>query len=103
MSYCNLFGHMQKYNVYVVGCFEPDIPEDQCNNNLFMMFSDADILLFGGNFSKQSLFTISNGELPAVLPINSALMRYRKSAYALTMPCGNINKPTEDEDLLSIF
>ncbi len=103
MNYCELFKRAQKYNIYVVACLEPDIPEKQTQNDLFIDFSNNNMLFFGGNLDKQALYHFSSEIMAATIPFNTALMIYRKSVYALTMPCGNMEKPKEDEDMMSIF
>lgn len=103
MSYCDLFENLSSYNIFTIGCFEPEIPQAVSNNSLFGAFSKNDVLLFGGNFDKQTLFSISNTPLTGRIPFNSALMIYRRETHAIIMPCGKTTEKAIDEDLQSIF
>lgn len=103
-SYETLFKKLRKSNTFVVGCFEPDAPEEISNNMVFSLFQQQDFLLFGGNFDRQDLYPWTPGTSAGKnLPFNSALMQYRMQTYALTMPCGKLDREKVDEDLESIF
>ena len=103
MSYCNLFKNLQKFNIFVIGCFEPQKPQEINKGSLFTHFAQNDMLLFGGNFDQQALYPIPNGAAIEKVPHNAALMIYHNEAHALTMPCGVMEEEKVDEDLQSIF
>ncbi len=103
-SYCQLFSRMHKYNVYVLGCFEPDISTELSKKAIFSIFSENDMIFFGGQINRQFIYSISNAPgAEKVLPYNVALMKYRQKAYPLIMPCGKIEQIKVDEDLENIF
>lgn len=104
LSYEKIFQKLRRHNIFLIGCFEPNIPENISNNLLFSLFQKAELLLFGGNFDRQSLYPWSSGaSTGSNLPFNAALMQYRKQIYALTMPCGKLEETVVDEDEESIF
>lgn len=103
-SYHNIFKYLSKYGIYVITCFEPDVPETASKSVLFSQFSDNDVLFFGGRYDKQALFQFSsNAQNSRTLPCNQAIMKYRKQIHQFLMPCGEMEKSEIDEDLESIF
>lgn len=104
LSYETLFKKLRRSNTFVVGCFEPNIPEEVSNNLVFSLFQKHDLLLFGGNFDKQALYPWTPGtSAGSNLAFNAALMQYRRQMHALTMPCGKLEQSQVDADLESIF
>lgn len=104
VSFEKIFSVLRRYNVFVIACFEPEPLNEHTTNLLIQLFGKKEVLLFGGNFDKQSLYPWSNNvSVSKGIAYNAALMLYRKQLYALTMPCGEIQKQQPDEDLESIF
>lgn len=103
-SFQNIFKTLSKYGIYVITCFEPDVPETASKSVLFSQFSDNDVLFFGGRYDKQALFQFSsNAHNSGTLPCNHAIMKYRKQIHQFLMPCGELENTEIDEDLESIF
>lgn len=99
-----LFNKAEQRNVYVIGCFDPDIPRTESSNILFSIFSKNNALLFGGQFDKQTICNLPDTlTTPQMIPYNIALMQYRNAMYPLLMPCGEIEEKEIDEDMQSIF
>ena len=104
LSYAQLFSQMKESNMFVVCCFEPNLPENMNTNSLFSYFADHEILLFGGGFEKQSLCReVQKGDILNEMYFNEALMKYRNQIHPLIMPCGKIEQIKEDNDLKNIF
>jgi len=104
LSYAQLFSQMKESNIFVVCCFEPNLPENMNTNSLFSYFADHEILLFGGGFEKQSLCReVQKGDILNEMYFNEALMKYRNQIHPLIMPCGKIEQIKEDNDLKNIF
>lgn len=93
-----------KRNIYIVGCFDPDAPRELSNNSLFSLFSQKEVLLFGGNLGNQTLCVVPDS-LKAIkhLPYNVALMQYHAQSYSLLMPCGEVENAEIDEELRNVF
>ncbi len=91
-------------NVYIIGCFDPGIPKEVSQNTIFSTFAQNEIILFGGNLDKQSLYVVPQmlGTVKQ-LPYNVALMQYRGKSHSLLMPCGEVNNEAVDEELMDIF
>lgn len=104
MGFRELFLRIAQRNIYIIGCFEPELPPESTKNSLFPVFSRHDILLFGGQFGKQTLCHVSD-EVKKILrvPFNSGIMKYRDQYYPLLMPCGEIVEKEEDADMQNIF
>jgi S-DNA-T family DNA segregation ATPase FtsK/SpoIIIE len=91
-------------NVYIMGCFDPGIPEEISSNTIFSTFAQQDIILFGGNLDKQNLYVVPQMlESVKQLPYNVALMQYRGKSHSLLMPCGEVKNESLPEDLQDIF
>lgn len=104
LSYQTLFDKTAQNDIYVVGCFEPQDADQAAKNGLVSVFEDNEIILFGGQYDKQTLYNF--GSISGVSDLqqfNVALMQYRKQIHPILMPCGKISKIKEDEDLESIF
>ncbi len=103
-SYHNIFKYLSKYGIYVIACFEPDVPKTASSNVLFSQFAENDVLFFGGRYDKQTLFEFSSSaQNSKILPYNQAVMKYRKQIHQFLMPCGELGATEVDEDLESIF
>lgn len=106
LVYDKLFHAIDGLNIYIIGFFAPDDEEEIKSNYLYSGFcSDGAIMLFGGEFDKQSLI-----DLPAEViqpgkkfPFNVCLMKYRDQYHVVLMPCGEIAKPDVDPDSQDIF
>lgn len=104
LSYCTLFEKLHRYGIHVMGCFEPGISDKDSNNALFSFFAQKDLILFGGQYDKQSLYSFSNVVgADKTQQFNLALMVYRQQLHSLIMPCGKIEQEESDTDLDSIF
>ena len=113
MKYMNIFSMMgmrdllqkaPQRNVYIMGCFDPGIPEEISSNTIFSTFAQQDIILFGGNLDKQNLYVVPQMlESVKQLPYNVALMQYRGKSHSLLMPCGEVKNESLPEDLQDIF
>jgi hypothetical protein len=104
MGFRDLFEKLSKRNMYVIGCFEPDIPKEHSTNTIFTTFSRESIMMFGGQLGKQSLYNATDA-LKAIkdIPFNVAVMQYRNSTHTILMPCGKIEEKIVEEDMESIF
>lgn len=101
-----LFRISRRYNMYIMGCFEPDDYDRAHEGVLYSAFNpEEQILLFGGQFDKQTLCDLSmdTNKVRKDLPYNVGLMKYRNHYYPFLMPCGELNSEIIDEDDQSIF
>ena len=99
-----LFEKAAQRNIYIVACFEPDIPSEAEKNMLFSVLQDQNVLFFGGQLDKQKLCNISSDAAASRgIAYNAAVMQYNKRFYPLVMPCGAIETQEKDEDFESIF
>lgn len=101
-----LFQTAQKRNIYILACFETEEKKEIKNKTLYYGFNpDELIMLFGGNFDKQSICQINlpNINNAGTLQFNVALMQYKKDIYPMLMPCGEIKTEDINEDKESIF
>lgn len=106
LVYDKLFHAIDGLNIYIIGFFAADDVEKIKSNYVYAGFCSAGtIMLFGGEFDKQSLI-----ELPAEaiqtgkqLPFNVCLMKYRDKYHVVLMPCGEIAKTDGDPDSQDIF
>ena len=105
MVYNQIFQIAKKRNFYFIGIINPNDNEALAGNSLFRRFNpDDNIILFGGQTNKQTLFTppaeLSSKE---IRPFNECLMIYQNGCYPMLMPCGEIEKEQPDEDDENIF
>lgn len=104
--YDKLFQTIKGLNIYVIGFFSSEDPDEIKTNYLYSGFNpDETIMLFGGSFDKQSLIELPKDAFPSdkQIPFNVCLMKYRKSFHVLLMPCGEIGETNVDPDSQDIF
>lgn len=99
-----IFKLARQYNVYVVGCFYPD--EKAMGYPLYAAFNPDELfMLFGGQFSKQTLAALPKEyrQMDKPCAYNRCLMKYREEIYPILMPCGELPVQAENEDDINIF
>ena len=103
MGLRDLFRTAARRNIYIVGGFGQDIPASATNNSLFALFSQKELLLFGGAMDKQSLCVVPEALKTAKdVAFNVGIMQYRGQLRSL-MICGEIATAPPDEELVDIF
>lgn len=104
MGFLTLFKKAAMRGIYVVSCFEANISEVVNNNMLCSFFAEKELILFGGQLTKQNVCRMANKPgAEGVWAYNVALMQYRKHLYPMIMPCGKIENTSVDEDMEEIF
>lgn len=105
MVYNQLFQIAKKRNFYFIGIINPDDNETLAENSLFRRFNpDDNIIMFGGQTNKQTLFTLpAEVSSKEIRPFNECMMIYQNGYYPLLMPCGEIEKEQPDDDDENIF
>lgn len=100
----DLFAVASRRNVYIVGCFDWDSATLNFRDSVINLFSKKDIILFGGNYNKQSLCEIpSTFKNVKNVPYNVGVMKYRGNFHPIFMPCGGVAENIVDTDLFDIF
>lgn len=105
--YSAFFNGCKGYNINFIGCFYPNDAANISVPNLFRQFNPEQmLLLFGGRFDCQGLCALPTqyqSQRAVSKEYNRAVMQYRGQFYALSMPCGLLEKAEHDGEDDSIF
>lgn len=94
------------WNVYIFACLYPDKANKVAFSRPYKIFNkDKLVMLFGGDFKKQSLIGVTKegSEIKKDEPPNLCYMEYQGQEHFLYIPCGVVKKAIVDEVDLPIF
>ena len=99
--FADVFDMLRGFNIYFAGCFYPE-DGSMSANRVFRSFSKDDFaLLFGGQFHKQCVTSVSAEyrSMEKVNPnYNRFVMKYRSECHRMVMPCGELISADADPD-----
>jgi len=105
--YDAFFENIIGYNIFFFGCFRPgDTNKMQYNSLLTKFMTDANSLLFGGQYDKQGLISLPSNYCKMTEPLEDysrTILSYRNNVYPLIMPCGELLETEIDIDAVPII
>lgn len=104
--YDTVFKMAKQYNLFVIGGFYPDTNANVRFNEMYKALNvDENLMMFGGQTNRQpfGITELQITQIKEMLPYNYCIMKYKKSFYELSIPCGELIDEEVDEDDRSIF
>lgn len=100
-SFKVFFENVKGYNMFFIGGFYPDDPENLIANEMLKSFTKSHFtMLFGGRYDKQRIISMIPSEIRyfnKIIPqYDRFFMEYHDSFHEMRMPCGEVI--TEDAD-----